>query len=412
MPTPQIMLPALWDVICNFLYGFYEPSVPTDEAKTVHRREMMISACQRFLEHAAQSPGDLLDSQTRSEFAKEAFEAYGTTHNDDNNKNYEYKTKSKFRDVACKIVQDQHALDEAYYNTFVQRLQEEYPSKTEEDCRAMAIELSVLAAGCDGVRTFCHAINKTIEFPETPKTPVPALFEHVSDYSSSPLKYMPAIAWGPFLTLKDLKQEIITKHKLTTNLWKFASLRHAPISNATAVPTTCEAAMDFFQVMYVPLPYFPRFLRVPGPDRHLARGQIEPAAATYTAAKHCRFWLEAHDVFAHFSGPVVMNKTPQLAAESRELGTALALHEGVEEARQALLGASNEHALLDVAGIIAWHALISKVVDVAGFYTAKVPNIIRKLGAIATFCHKVRDFVFGPFRNNVMTEEGSKVKKT
>lgn len=289
MPTPQIMLPAAGDILKNYLFGFCESNRPTSAERTANRRDGMLNACQRFLDHAAVGPGDLLDSKTRAEFAKEAYEAYGPPIISDDYE-YEYQTTSELRDVARMIVQDQHSLTKNYFESVVQRLQEMYSSKTRDDCSAMTMELTILAAGCDAVRTVCDAIGAPkLPFPQSPKPPQPALFGHVSDYALTSLSYAPNVAWGPYLTLKQLKPDVVSKFDFDLNLWKFASLRHAPASNATSAPTTCAAALDFFEVMYVPLEYFPRFLRVPGPDRHLVRGELEPAAASYTAAKQCRF---------------------------------------------------------------------------------------------------------------------------
>lgn len=304
MPTPKIMLPALGDILCNFLYGFYESSTPTNEARTNHRRQKMMAACEQYLKHLV-GPGDLLDSSVRAEFAKEAYAGFGSAVNDRSVQvpsdvsfaeynqtkiKHNYVTKGAFRDVALAVVNFQHHLDEAFFESVAQRLHKMYSDRTLEDCKAMTIELGVIAAGCDGVRTFCAAIG--VDHPPLPATPQPAQpahFRSVSDYATSPSKYTKDIAWGPFLTLDQLRPEVFQQFNLDTDLWKFASLRPGPVSNASVVPTTCQATMYFFQEMYVPLPYFPRFLRVPGPDRHLSRGQIEPAAATYTAVKHCRF---------------------------------------------------------------------------------------------------------------------------
>ncbi|CAB9506059.1 expressed unknown protein [Seminavis robusta] len=89
-----------------------------------------------------------------------------------------------------------------------------------------------------------------------------------------------------------------------------------------------------------------------------------------------------------------MGHTPSLDTQVRALGRAMAKPEaGYQEARQALLDASNEHALLDVAGIIAWHSLISKCVDMSGFYSEKVPNIIGKLAKIAIVTRAIREIL-------------------
>lgn len=284
MPTPGIMLPALGDVIRNYTTGFCESNREGTDAQL--RRRNLLQACRQFLHHAVQEPGDLLDSHSRATFAKEAYMAYGPPVLE----GYTYVTDSPFREMARRIVQDQHSLtNESVFKDFVQQLVREYKDKSEEDCCAMAMELTSLAAGCDAVRLVCDAIEEPLlEFPSEPKPSLPPHFERVSDYAVGSLRYDRKIAWGPYLTSSDFKPEVAAAFTDAT-LWKFASLRHAPISNCTAVPHTCSAVLDFFQVLYVPLPYFPRFLRVPGPDRCLVRGEIEPAAATYTAAKHCRF---------------------------------------------------------------------------------------------------------------------------
>ncbi|CAB9506060.1 expressed unknown protein [Seminavis robusta] len=309
MPTPQIMLPALGDVLSNFLYGFHESDAPTNAELTKRRRDNMVNACERLLADLV-GPGDLLDSQVRHEIAMEAYGGFASSvnmrsvmslpngENDDasfaefnqTEIKHNFVTNGPFRDVALAIVNFQHHLDENFFGSVVQRLQKTYKDHSLEDCRAMAMELTAVAAGCDAVRTFCAAAGIE-DYPPLPGPlePVqPARFSTVADYAVSPLQYNSEVAWGPFLTLRNLRPEIVQKFQLDTNLWKFGSLRHAPISNVTAAPLTCQSVMKFFEEMYVPLNYFPRFLRVPGPDRHLARGQIEPAAATYTTVKHCR----------------------------------------------------------------------------------------------------------------------------
>ena len=310
MPTPQIVLPAMGDILGNFLFGFYETSSPTNEERTTYRRDTMLQACEEYLNHLV-GPGDLLDSDVRSEFAQEAYAGFGSPINDrsvripsssDDNPSFsfaeynqtkiqhQYVTQGSFRDVALAIVNFQHYLDEDFYNSVAHRLHTQYKDRSLEDCKAMTIELGLIAAGCDAIRTFYAATGMgTPPLPDPPQPAQPAHFRFVSDYTTSPLKYTKDIAWGPFLTFDQLRTDVIDKFHLDRSLWKFASLRPGPVSQTSVVPTTCQATMNFFQVMYVPLSYFPRFLRVPGNDRHLCRGQIEPAAATYTATKHCRF---------------------------------------------------------------------------------------------------------------------------
>lgn len=91
-----------------------------------------------------------------------------------------------------------------------------------------------------------------------------------------------------------------------------------------------------------------------------------------------------------------MGRKPLYDTQVRAFGRALALHEGVAPARDALLDVANEHALLDVTGIVAWHSLISKVVDMSGFYSKKVPKIIGLLARLAVFCRKVRQVLWAP----------------
>ena len=164
--------------------------------------------------------------------------------------------------------------------------------KTDDDCNAMVMELTILASGCDAIRVVCDSLNvPPIVFPAVTKKPQKALFEHVSDYAKTPLSYDTHLAWSPRLTLSQLREDVLCKHfLLDRTAWKVASLPEGPISNLTSVPITGNTILDFSRVLYVPIQSFPRFLRVPdSPDRHLVRGEIEPAADAYTAAKHCRF---------------------------------------------------------------------------------------------------------------------------
>ena len=107
-------------------------------------------------------------------------------------------------------------------------------------------------------------------------------------------------------------------------------------------------------------------------------------------------------MFARFAGPAVLGHAPPLEDKIRRLGTALGQPETGDyiQARQAFLldDSANEHALLDVAGIIAWHAMISKVVDVSGFYSAKVTTIIGKLTVLVIWARTVREFLLAPLR--------------
>lgn len=106
-----------------------------------------------------------------------------------------------------------------------------------------------------------------------------------------------------------------------------------------------------------------------------------------------------------------MGKLPDLDTESRALGRALALHEGLPEARRALLAASNEHALLDITGIIAWHSLISRVVDMSGFYSTKVLAVIGTLAKLAIFFRMLRTFLLFPLRMLLVSKSEAKSKQ-
>ena len=91
-----------------------------------------------------------------------------------------------------------------------------------------------------------------------------------------------------------------------------------------------------------------------------------------------------------------MGQLHSLDHQARALGRALALNTGVSEARSALLERSNEHALLDITGIIAWHACISKVVDMSGFYSNKILVVVGKVAQVAIFCRRCREILWLP----------------
>lgn len=300
----RVKLAALWDILCTLLYGFHEDDAPTNADRTSQRRRNMIKTCETFLKELV-GPGDLLDSGLRHEFAKEAYAGFGSPINmqmvsvpedvpfAEYNRveiQHDYVTTGPFRDVALAIVNFQAHLDEDFFDSVAGRLKRIYHSHSLDDCRAMVIELGIIAAGCDGVRTFYAAAG--ISHPSLPEALVPvqtAHFREVADYALSPLTYNTEFAWGPFLASHQIRQGIFDKFQLDETAWELQNQRFTPISTFSAAPTTCQASMGFHSEMYVPPSYFPLFLRVPGPDRHLVRAQLEPAAATYTAAKHCRF---------------------------------------------------------------------------------------------------------------------------
>jgi hypothetical protein len=303
----RVQFAALWDIVCTLLYGFHEDDAPTNADRTSKRRRYMIQACETYLNELV-GPGDLLDSGLRHEFATEAYAGFGSPINmrtvsvldNDNSVSFaeynrveiqhNYVTTGPLRDVALAIVNFQAHLDEDFFDSVADRLKKIYPSHSLDDCRAMVTELGIIAAGCDGVRTFCAAAG--ISHPPLPEAPVPvqdAHFQEVEDYSLSPLKYNPKFGWGPFLATHQIRPSIFDKYQLDGLSWELTNRRVTPISTLSAAPTTCQASLEFNSEMYVPPSYFPLFLRVPGSDRHLARAQLEPAAAAYTAAKHCRF---------------------------------------------------------------------------------------------------------------------------
>ena len=184
MPDPQILLPALADVLRNFAYGFGECNRPTNKELTLLRRRNMMEACRQFLDHAV-GPGDLWDARTRAEFSEEAYRAYGSSNKSEGT--IRYCTQSPFRDVARKIVQDQSSLNKEYYESVVQRVKEYCISKnmdkTVDDCNAMLMELTILAAGCDGVRTVCDSLKiLPIAFPTVSdqSQPAPVSYTHLT----------------------------------------------------------------------------------------------------------------------------------------------------------------------------------------------------------------------------------------
>lgn len=68
-------------------------------------------------------------------------------------------------------------------------------SKSEDDFKAMAVELNTIAALCAGVRAFCAACG--LEAPPLPSKPVPcqaAHFQRVSDYATGTLQTNRSIA--------------------------------------------------------------------------------------------------------------------------------------------------------------------------------------------------------------------------
>lgn len=164
------------------------------------------------------------------------------------------------------------------------------PTLGEDDFKAMAIELVLVAALCAGVRAFCAAAGiPAPPLPPAPQPSQPGRFRFVSDYSTSSLKTHRSIAWGPHLPSEQLRKEVVEAFHLDPSMISFGDSPAIPTSRASAAPLTCWEFLQWRDVMYVPIHDVLRFMKVPGTDRTLNRGQLEVAAADYTTAKACNF---------------------------------------------------------------------------------------------------------------------------
>ena len=287
-PPPDLMIRILSDVIRNIFTGYYEEPSPTNPARAETRLQNEVAACRQLLEQIV-GPGDLLDSDMRADFAMEAYFAAGFV-SDPSKVHDGFQTRHPFRDLAHRIVKKQNRLDEACFKDCVARLCETYTDHSLEDCNAMAVELGIIAALCDGVKTFYDGIGHDAPpLPPRPSPAEPANFKSVEDYSNGPLEFHKSIAWGPTLPSHKLKPDIVKKLEIDPKLWKLCGNYTVPTSKASAAPLTCMTFFKFMTVMYTSPLTIPRFLSVPGEDRHLTRGQLEYAAATYTGAKQCTF---------------------------------------------------------------------------------------------------------------------------
>ena len=74
MPNVKIKLAILSEVAWNALTGFQEGELDTNEQATQTRKQNILAACQTLLDSLV-GPGDFLDSNVRSTFAKEAYYA-------------------------------------------------------------------------------------------------------------------------------------------------------------------------------------------------------------------------------------------------------------------------------------------------------------------------------------------------
>ncbi|CAE7842713.1 EEF1AKNMT [Symbiodinium necroappetens] len=281
------------------------------KARTAERKKNCLDCIAKLLE-AVVGPGDLLSSDVRAEFAAEAYAAWGSCKaciaakqaklpqkgNDfakynENEIEHDFTTSGPFRAFAHAIVNRQQKLDEGFFQALVERLKQFVgdPKLGDDDFQAMAIELNTIAALCAGVRAFCAATGyEAPPLPAKPNPCKPGRFLRVSDYSTGPLQTNRTIAWVPTLPAAQLRADVPQRFGIDASMWAFAGANpHGPTSKASAAPLTCWEFLKFMDVMYVPVQDAPRFLKVPGKDRTLNRGQLEVAAADYTSGKACNF---------------------------------------------------------------------------------------------------------------------------
>jgi hypothetical protein len=303
----------LGDLLRNVATGYVEPPRPTDDTRTAERLRNQMAACQSVLTSIV-GPGDLLASSIRCKIAREAysclanckgcksvrsrrlepgadFEAFNR-----NDIEHEYATSGPFRDIVHAISNLQGNLNEAFFEKVVERMKEVSATnetkseKSDDDYKAMAVELCLVVALCSGVRAFYKASGMDCpSLPATPDPPIAAHFESVSDYSTKPLVANKKIAWGPTLPPHQIRKDVIRKFDLDMILYNDTADPQGPTGKASSVPTTCMEFLRFMGVMYVHLPDFLRFFAVPGQDRHLNRGQVEVVTAAYTQSVACRF---------------------------------------------------------------------------------------------------------------------------
>ena len=93
-------------------------------------------------------------------------------------------------------------------------------------------------------------------------------------------------------------------------------------------------------------------------------------------------------------------------AASRILSCCVRNAQKAQDARDALVSAAgNRHALLDAAGIIAWFATITTVVDFSGHYNSKVIVILDRIASILRAGRKLRGFFKDPFETMGLCKE-------
>lgn len=302
MPSFHLMMKMIGSLLRAMLTGYVEPPRPTSPERTEARRQNLAEACQRLLETLV-GPGDLLDSETRSEFAKEAYAAVNSCYGgipclqngtkfvtfNKMSVTHTYVSHSPYRDVAHAIVNNQDKLDEVFFDTFVQQIQEDYSDKTNDDCMAIAVEFAIIASCCAAVHDFYVGAGMKVP-PLPPCTPQKAYFDHVSDYSSVPLQVDKPAVWGPYLSETQIKPEFVNQHNFDPSLHQLGPVDHkSPTSKVSAAPVTSYAWFQFMSDTYVDSDNIVSFFSVPGKDRHLNRAQVEVVAAVFNRAKLCRF---------------------------------------------------------------------------------------------------------------------------
>lgn len=103
---------------------------------------------------------------------------------------------------------------------------------------------------------------------------------------------------------------------------------------------------------------------------------------------------------AAVSGKAIMGEDPPLTNELKAFGQAIASGNPNEIAktRQALLDASNEHAVLDASVVVGFFASITKIVDFSGHYSNDLMVMMETMEVVLSGARKVRRFLTAPFR--------------
>ncbi|OLP88170.1 hypothetical protein AK812_SmicGene30559 [Symbiodinium microadriaticum] len=387
MGNVNVKLTVAGDVLRNVLTGHYEKGVATSPERTAQRRKNCLDAIHQVL-HTVVGPGDLLSSDLRHDVAAEAYAAWGScqgcfkakaamepppganfaAYNRDID--HDFTTQSPFRDLVHGLVNRQNKLSEEFFQAMLQRFKDVTDEVQEEDVQAMAVELTTVVALCVGVRAFCSAYGvKAPALPQKMEPCKPGRFQHVSDYSNGQLQIEKSMGWGPYLPSQQLRPEALERFGLERSELSFGDNPRIPTSKASAAPLTYWEFLKFRDVMYVPTADVARFMKVPGLDRTLNRGQLEVAAAEYTTAK--------------ISALAAAVASPEKSQEPIRL------------AREALREKGQEHALLDVAGIIGFFATITIVVDFTGHKSEEFAQLLTRMASIIDLGRRVRSRVLG-----------------